>query len=147
MVWVFVPCPRSQLILTLDKSFKSWGLIELWKLVDGGVYVDVYSALQCCGVFSFVFLVMRREAASRAVLEKMPNVTQEVKGTGYISVGICNTVELLIYRLLCSAMPGEDSGTGNVAEVNDGLQMGFGGCEEGVGQTDVQLRHRRILSV
>ena len=58
--------------------------------------MDVYSALQCCGVFSFVFLVIRREAASRAVLEKMPSVTQEVKGTGYMCSNMqhCGVIHL-----------------------------------------------------
>lgn len=64
---------------------------------------------------------MRREATSRAVLEKMPNVTQGVRATGSVSVGICGAVELFIYRLLCSAAPREDSGTENVPKVNDAL--------------------------
>lgn len=64
MVWLFVPCPRSQLSLSLAENFKSLGLHKLWKSVNRGVYADVYSVLQCCGVFSFVFLVMSREAAS-----------------------------------------------------------------------------------
>lgn len=44
--------------------------------------------LQCASVlwiFTFVFLVLRTEAASQAVLKKMPDVPEEVKGMEYVN--------------------------------------------------------------
>lgn len=51
----------------------------------------------------------------------MPDVTKEVKGMEYVNCWNMQQMEGVIYGLLCSAMPGEDLGTGNVPEVNDGL--------------------------